>query len=302
MAEETPNFRPLYFLAGYPHSGGEFVRAVTYAAAALSAPQRPEKLDFRNIDNIIPWDVHENLYQMALGKDPKTLSEQEIAAGRLAVHRLIAEKFPGLPLVKTQAMRATYHGNATINGEVSRGATYVVRNPIDLAVVISRGNRIDPVKAIGLMVQPARRVKPHTRAVLEPQGSWLQNVDSWTAGTDRNIHVARYEDLVKSPSKAFEAIFRHMMLSVTGGTIDQSLKAVKAVHGEMKAHAHTELRPLEVRAIIEINATGMDRHGYLTDEVLAYANIGREEALVSSRKYAQQAIPTQQVAPQAAND
>src|SRR5690606_5879395 len=143
---------------------------------------------------------------------------------------LLAEKFPGLPVVRTQAMRATYHGHNTINGKVARGATYVVRSPIDLVSAISRSNSIAAPKALELMMQASRRIKPHAKAVIEPQGSWSQNVDSWTANADKAIHVVRYEDIVKSPSKTYEAIFTHMRLPINGAALDKAIKAANDLH------------------------------------------------------------------------
>jgi len=303
VAEQTPAFRPLYFIAAYPYSGGERVRGVTFAAAAFGSPNPPEKLNFAQIDNVLPWDVHEELYRMATGKDPKTFGEPEIAAARLEVHRLLAEKFPGLPVVRTQAMRASYHGHRTINGDVSRGATYLVRNPIDIALAISKMGRLEPLKAISVMVQRGRRARPHARAMLEPIGSWSENVDSWTAGMDRNILVVRYEDLVRKPSRTYEDIFRHMKFNVSGPLLDKAIQSVSGVRGEVSGLTMTDFKPMEIRALVEVMARGMDRHGYLTDAVLDYAKIGREEALALSAKHNQQAVPAAAEAmPVAAND
>lgn len=303
VAEQTPAFRPLYFIAAYPYSGGERVRGVTFAAAVLGQANPPEKLDFTRIDNVLPWDIHEELYRMATGKDPKAMSEPEIAAARLEVHRLLAEKFPGLPVVRTQAMRASYHGHRTINGDVSRGATYIVRNPIDIALAISQMGRLEPIKAIAVMVQRARRARPHARAVLEPIGSWSENVDSWTAGTDRNIHVVRYEDLVSRPSRTYEDIFRHMRLNVSGPLLDKAIRSISGVRGEVSGLPMTHFKPLEVRALVEVMARGMDRHGYLTDAVLDYARISREDALAQSDRHNEGVMPaTTSAAPAAAND
>lgn len=297
--QESAEKRPLFFIAGYPRSGGDWVRALVYLTHILGQPEADRKA----IDNLIPWDFHGKLYQMASGTDFRSLSEEDVAAARPKVHHLLSTRFPGLPLVRTQAMRGSFYGHPTINPNVMGGAVYVVRNPLDVAAAMVDRTGLKPIKVVALMIEVARRVRQHAQAVVEPQGSWSQNVESWTDGVDPKVKVVRVEDLRADPRTEFAAILEHMGRPVPADRLEKALSMIEgALRDEGEGGAPRDftshLKPLEARALIEVTAREMDRHGYLTEDVLSYAVIGREEALRLSAKHNQKAAPDIEIARQ----
>ena len=170
--------RPLYFVASYPRSGGTWVRSMAYLLIVLSRPDAPKQIDMRNLDNIIPWDAHGLLYRAVTGREHDTLDELEVAEARPKVHTLLATKDISLPVVWTHAIRGTFHGHETINPKVTGGATYVVRNPLDVAAALVEMEGVAPLRIIELMMKTDRRVQQTQFTVAEPQGSWTQNSKS----------------------------------------------------------------------------------------------------------------------------
>lgn len=283
--------RPLYFVASYPRSGGTWVRSMAYLLIVLSRPDAPKQIDMRNLDNIIPWDAHGLLYRAVTGREHDTLDELEVAEARPKVHTLLATKDISLPVVRTHAIRGTFHGHETINPRVTGGATYVVRNPLDVAAALVEMEGVAPLRIIELMMKTDRRVQQTQFTVAEPQGSWTQNVASWTGVPQKEILVLRFEDMVADPAREFQKLARHMAIPANERAIEKACGLMAEMH---KAEGWTEdrrdyrtiLEPAHARAIIEGHAIEMNRHGYLTERVLSHAGIERAEALAIAAKYA----------------
>lgn len=283
--------RPLYFVASYPRSGSNWVRSSIFLMIAMAQPNPPKRIDMRNIDNIIPLDSHGRLYREVTGKDPETLGEEEVAEARPKVHALLARDPKGLPVVKTHAVRGTFHGHPTFNTDVSMGGTYIVRNPLDVAAALIDATGAQPLKVIEAMMTVNRRVRSRPHFVSEPQGSWSQNVASWTAYAQRQVHVMRFENLRDNPAKELKALAAHMHIPVKDkgietvvGLLNETFKSQRRDKPE-RDYRET-LQPMQARAIIEAHGVQMDRHGYLTNRVLDYAGMERDTALLLAQKYA----------------
>lgn len=290
MPDSQKPIRPLYFVASYPRSGGNWVRSVIYLLIALGQPSPPKQIDMRNIDNIIPWDAHGLLYKAVTGKDADALDEMEIAEARPKVHHLLATENISLPVIRTHSVRGTFHGHETINPKVTGGATYVVRNPLDVASALIEETGARPLQIIELMMKTDRRVRTAKAGVTEPQGSWSQNVASWTAVPQPEILVLRFEDLVSDPLGQFRKLAEHMHMPVTEKTLETAnglVAAARKAEGRIGAKRDYReiLQPTHARAIVEGHAIEMDRHGYLTERVLNYAGIDRSTALALAAKY-----------------
>lgn len=283
--------RPLYFVASYPRSGSNWVRSGIFLMIALSQSNPPKRIDMRNIDNIIPLDSNGRLYAEVTGKDHKALSEEEVAAARPKIHEYIARNPKGFPVVKTHSVRGTFYGHPTFNAKVSVGGTYIVRNPLDVASALVEATGAQPMRVIEAMMTVDRRVRSRPEFVAEPQGSWSQNVASWTAHRQPEVHVIRFEDLRADCAKEFKALARHMRIPADDKAVANAvglLSETQRSRGSSgKARDYRELlQPFHARAIIEGHGVQMNAHGYLTDRVLQYADIDRKTALMLAQKYA----------------
>ena len=116
-------------------------------------------------------------------------------------------------------------------------------------------------------------------------GSWMENVESWTADSPETLLVLRYEDAVEQPFKAMGDLARHIGLAPSplqiGLAVDFSsfkrLKADEAGHGfderpsadgsffrEGRSGQWRDiLTAAQVDRIVEANAPTMARFGYL---------------------------------------
>lgn len=294
QAQAKP-IRPLYFVASYPRSGGNWVRSGIFLMIALSQPNPPKQIDMRNIDNIIPLDAHGRFYAEVTGKDPKGLKEEEVAEARSKVHEFIAKNPKIFPVVRTHAIRGTFHGHPTFNTTVSSGGTYIVRSPLEVASALVEMTGRRPMEVIEAMMTFDRRVRSRPEYVSEPQGSWSQNVASWTAKRQPQVNIMRFEDLRDDTAGQFKVLADHMRIPASPKAIETAVDLLAQTHkaagrsGKARDYRET-LQPVHARAIIEAHGVQMDAHGYLTDRVLDHADIDRKAAMVLAERHAPKTV------------
>jgi hypothetical protein len=167
----------IYWIASYPRSGNTWVRAFLTAllegeVGDLTSAWRPE-----------------------FGpQTPETVRRNELAQVRLA------KSASGIVFCKTHSLRATANGVSTISPEATRGATYLVRDPRDVAASYAAFMGVSIDEAV-------RRINDINFGHLEPMGSWSLNVESWARRPDTT--VVRYESLRADPAHWFSRIVRH---------------------------------------------------------------------------------------------
>lgn len=284
--------RPLFWIASYPHSGDLAVRSFLQQVAKIKGyrPNDPASLEYLNRD--VPWDTDVWFYREVIGKEPTELSETEIAAARPKIHDYLSKKYPGLPFIKTHAVRAEFYGEPSINTKVSGGSIYLMRNPLNLVMAFAYAGKRKPLDAIKLLATSEYRQPTTKQNALEPWGSWSENVKSWTeAGLPQDMTV-RFEDLLADPRGQFKRIADHMRLGVDEKELKKAAdEAIKTLGIEGKKASSDPwkqgLTPAYARSVLEVHAQQMARFGYLTNEVLNFAEIDRDTALRSSAALSQ---------------
>ena len=79
-------------------------------------------------------DTRPRFFQEASGKPVEQLSTIDTLKLRLKCQKLIAEFKNHDHFVKTHSRYGTFKGHSLINDRVSKGAIYLVRNPLDLVI------------------------------------------------------------------------------------------------------------------------------------------------------------------------
>lgn len=214
----------IVWLASYPKSGNTWTRVFLHSLIkALSG-----EANTQNINSLGRFTVGldgKELYAKILGFEPTSEHRNKIAAVRHEVQRTAAEQFDGLLFTKTHQALVVDRGTTTINFEVTAGAIYIVRNPLDVAISYAHHMDCTIDQAIGIMGTHNAERPVSEKQVHEIYGTWSQHVLSWTRKPHRAIYVMRYEDMLAEPAKTFGGLARHLLFAPTEQQLADAIKA-----------------------------------------------------------------------------
>jgi hypothetical protein len=227
----------IVWLASYPKSGNTWTRAFLHNLFKAASGEA----DAQDINALWRFSVAvggKELYTKVLGFEPTNEHRNEIAAARHEVQRLVADDLEGLIFTKTHQALVIDRGSTTINFEVTAGAIYIVRNPLDLAISFAHhlGRSIDEAITVMGTLNAETAVSP--TQVHEVYGSWSQHVLSWTGKPHQAILVMRYEDMLAEPARTFGALARHLHLDHTPAQLADAVE--RSSFGKLRAQEEKE--------------------------------------------------------------
>ncbi len=192
----------LVWLASYPKSGNTWVRMFL---ANLFA-NLPEPVNINTLTNFTFGDNRADLYERVAGKPFDTLSDEDQNRLRPKVHQLIASARPDSLFVKTHSALANLEGIPTITPELTQGAIYIIRNPLDTAVSYAHHLNVGIDEAVQLMGEPESRLATGGRLGFQFLGSWSEHVVSWLEAPGLKPYLMRFEDMSQAPDATFGAL------------------------------------------------------------------------------------------------
>lgn len=180
--------------------------------------KREDPFPINDLGSFSLSDIRPRFFHEASGKPVEKLSQNDTLELRLKSQQLISQSKPHDHFVKTHSRFGSFKGYPLINSTVSKGAIYLVRNPLDVVISFAShlGASIDD--AIDLMEDPLYSTKSNDSNVLTILGGWSEHVDSWLTNKSIPRILVRYEDLAANPNKEFSKI-----LNTLGINIDQNL-------------------------------------------------------------------------------
>jgi hypothetical protein len=200
----------IVWLASYPKSGNTWVRAflANYRKNADAPVSVNELYHFSFGDDLVLY------YTWMTGREAGSFSSDELWRLRPRVHRYLAGLTAEPTLVKTHNVAGVLdNGQPIITPDVTDGAVYVVRNPLDVAVSFAHHYQLSFDEAVDRLSR-SNDVLPGQPPDKLPQllGDWSQHVRSWVAAPGLNPLVLRYEDMLAAPRRAFRDLVSYMGL------------------------------------------------------------------------------------------
>jgi hypothetical protein len=281
---ETEPRSGIVWLASYPKSGNTWTRVFLHNLLKVVSGEG----DSETINGLGRFTAGVNgkeLFEKVLGFVPTNEHRNEIAAARHEVQRRAADFFDGLLFIKSHQALVVDRGATTINFEVTAGAIYIVRNPLDIAISYAHHLGCSVDRTIDIMGTHNAELPVTEKQVHEVYGSWSQHVLSWTRKPHQAIYVMRYEDMLAQPEKSFGGLARHLLMSPDpeqlAAAIEHSafsnLRAQEDQDGFHERPAHAErffrdgradqwkdvLTPQQHDRIVSDHREQMTRFGYL---------------------------------------
>lgn len=210
----------IVWLASYPKSGNTWVRAFLHNLIFRTE----ESYNINQINLLSVGDSAREWYGEFLNKPHDDWGMQETAAARPRVHAKIANLTDGLIFVKTHNALVTHGGAPMITPELTAGAIYIIRNPLDIVVSMSHYFEMEIDSAIDVMNQSFEVRSSGEKVVYQMWGSWSENVASWTRKVDPSLFVMRYEDLLMNPMIPFSALVEFLYLRPTRRELEKAIE------------------------------------------------------------------------------
>ena len=220
------NSRRIAWLASWPKSGNTWVRCLL--TNFLSESSEPV-----SINNLIGgMAASMKTFDKSAGVPSSHCTDDEAEALRPGVYRFqaaaVAEAGHGeLLFVKVHdAFRNTVSGEPLFPAEVTAGAVYVMRNPLDVAFSFAfHLGFTDMSKSVALLNHPTATMAGRSAHQLRQRlMDWSSHVESWTHAPFP-VLVLRYEDLLADTVGALARLVR--FLNVDGA--DDQVRLQRAV-------------------------------------------------------------------------
>jgi Sulfotransferase domain len=271
----------IIWLASYPKSGNTWLRAFLHNL--LRNPQ--EGYDINKLDDFTLGESAYGWYRRFDERPLEAYTDAEVAALRPKVHRYLTTLFPDSIFAKTHCAVMEDHGFPTVTFEVTAGAIYVVRNPLDVAISYAHHLGASLDDTIGYMAKARAQVPASNNHVHELLGSWSEHVESWTAKPSKALHIVRYEDMLVKPQTAFSGIVRFLGLKVPRNRLESAIarSSFRVLQEQERRHGFKEkgefadrffregksgqwrkvITPAQVDRVVTAHSQQMERFGYL---------------------------------------
>ncbi len=210
----------IIWIASFPKSGNTWMRV--FLANYILNRQTPFPIN--DLRSFTLSDTRPRFFQEAAGRPFSEISKDDFIGLRPRSQELISAFRPHDHFVKTHSQNSFRQGVKLINKTSTKGAIYIVRNPLDLVSSYAShfGMTID--QTIHAICCPENSTIDVNDRIITFLGRWDEHIISWINDDDMPCILVRYEDLLTSPYKTF-----HRVLSSLGVAIndDQLARAIR---------------------------------------------------------------------------
>ncbi len=265
----------IVWLASYPKSGNTWMRAFLHNL--FRDPKQAMNIN-QMTGSLSQGESSSGWYRLIDSRPPEEWTHDDIARMRPRAHEMIAQSQTGSVFCKTHCALLSVRGFPTVNMQVSAGAIYIIRNPLDVVISFADFQGVDIDMATKMMATENFETPVGGSNVTEALGSWSQHVASWTGSEGQMLKTVRYEDLKSSPVKTFGAVTKFLQLDVPRGRLERAIKnsSFKVLKAQEDKFGFVERSPNQER-FFRSGKSGAWRDTLTDDQIAAIVDTHREQ-------------------------
>lgn len=210
----------IIWLASYPKSGNTWMRAFLHNL--LRDPN--ESYDINKITDFSTSDSSLDWYTAQSTRPWQEWTPIDVMRMRRGTQLAICAWRRDDTFVKTHNASMTFLGYPLIHPDLTAGAIYIVRNPLDVCISLSHHYGCGIDQAIEIMADETNGSRTSDKLVYEVHKSWSTHVESWTSQQRPGLAVLRYEDMLRNPMKAFSGLVRFMGLNAPRQRLERAIE------------------------------------------------------------------------------
>ncbi|MCL5776663.1 sulfotransferase domain-containing protein [Limibaculum sp. FT325] len=212
--------KSIVWLASYPKSGNTWTRI--FLANYVFANDTP--IPINEVHRLGIGDSVTVTYRKVAKGDFDPSDHQRTLALRGKVLRGIVANDADVNFVKTHCINAKAFGVELIPPHLTRGAVYIIRNPLDMVLSYARHFGKTPADAAAAIARDDNTTVGKSDSVKQYLGNWSAHVRSWTRTKAFPVLVVRYEDMLADPETAFTALLRHIGFRPDPAKVERSIR------------------------------------------------------------------------------
>ena len=215
--------RSLVWLASYPKSGNTWMRMLL---AAYATPDLDRPLELPDAFRVTRNESRREDYVRLSGREDLTAAD--IHSLRHAVQMDLARRVRPPVLLKTHNARCVVGGVPIIHDELTLGAVYIVRNPLDVVDSVADHWGVDHAAAITMMNRASQCIGgPKETLVTQHLRSWSLHVSGWTEHAAFPVHVVRYEELLAATAPTLRNVLTFLGWPADRRRIDHAVEQTR---------------------------------------------------------------------------
>ena len=214
------------WLASYPKSGNTWTRIFLNN---LQSDDKSQSVCFNELKEIdFSHASGRQFANQALGYCSSLLTPEELRAQQANIYRHFSSKLEKNITLKNHDAYTFTNGDPDFPADVSRGAIYILRNPLEVACSYANHNSCSIDRAIEQMAEKdhtlAKSIKKPSNQLPQPMGTWSAHVQSWLAVSDFPVLVIRYEDMHHDALNTFTKIANFLDFDADEANISRAIE------------------------------------------------------------------------------
>lgn len=213
----------IVWLVSYPKSGNTWFRM--FLANYLSNARQPLPLDKIEETPIASSAID---FEEETGLNSFELTPEEVDLYRPDMYRNLSKQGENIHSWLYKKTHDAYTLNANkkpiFPADVTMGAVYFVRNPLDVCISYANHNASEISETVDLIQNRdatiGRKRNGQLRQILL---SWQDHYKSWNEQNSIPIHTVRYEDMQQKPMEVFGSIIKFLQLEYNEDRLNRAI-------------------------------------------------------------------------------